>query len=48
MDYAGNKEVGDYLKEKIFFPGAIYKWDELIEHSTGEKLNPKYWVKDFC
>jgi peptidyl-dipeptidase A len=48
LDYAGNKEIGDYLKAKIFFPGAIHKWDELIEHSTGEKLNPKYWVKDFC
>jgi peptidyl-dipeptidase A len=48
IDYAGNKEIGDYLKAKIFFPGAIYNWDELIENSTDEKLNPKYWVKDFC
>jgi peptidyl-dipeptidase A len=48
VSYSNNKEIGNYLKEKIFFPGAIYKWDELIKYSTGEELNPKYWVEEFC
>lgn len=48
LDYAGNKKIGEYLKSKIFSPGAIYKWDDLIEHATGEKLNPKHWVEEFC
>jgi peptidyl-dipeptidase A len=47
-DYFGNKKIGEYLKEKIFFPGASYKWDDLIKYSTGEKLNPKYWAEEFC
>lgn len=48
LDYSDSREIGKYLKSKIFLPGAIYKWDELIKHSTGEKLNPKYWINDFC
>lgn len=48
LNYSGKKEIGEYLKAKIFFPGATYKWDELIKHSTGEKLNPGYWVEEFC
>ena len=48
LKYSGKKEIGDYLKEKIFAPGAIYKWDELVEYSTGEKLNPAYWTKEFA
>ena len=43
-----DKEIGNYLKNKIFLSGATYKWDELIEKSTGEKLNPKYWIEEFC
>jgi peptidyl-dipeptidase A len=48
LKYSGNKEIGNYFKEKIFYPGASYKWDELIKHSTGEELNPKYWIEEFC
>ncbi|MDO8537949.1 MAG: M2 family metallopeptidase [archaeon] len=48
LKYSGNKQIGEYLKTKIFFPGASMKWDDLIEYSTGEKLNPKYWVQEFC
>ncbi|MEK6820180.1 MAG: M3 family metallopeptidase [Nanoarchaeota archaeon] len=40
--------VGEYLKKSIFGPGACYKWDEFIEKAVGEKLNPKYYVKEFC
>jgi len=44
---AGNKEVGDYLKEKIFRPGARYYWNDMIEKATGEKLTAKYYAKQF-
>jgi peptidyl-dipeptidase A len=42
-----NRKIGEYLKEKIFFPGKKYLWNELIEKATGEKLNPKHFVKEF-
>lgn len=44
--YSENKEVGKYLTEKVFAPGAKYGWQELIEKSTGEKLNPDYFAKE--
>jgi len=36
--FAGNKELGAFLKEKIFMPGARYYWNDMIEKATGEKL----------
>ena len=47
QSFVGNKEIGTYLKEKVFTPGAKYYWDEMIEKATGEKLTPKYYAKQF-
>ena len=33
-----NDSVGEYLKEKVFAPGARYRWDEMIQRATGETL----------
>jgi peptidyl-dipeptidase A len=41
------KAVGDYLREKIFLPGARYNWNEMIEKATGEKLTAKYYARQF-
>jgi oligoendopeptidase F len=35
-----NKNVGEFFVEKIFKPGALYRWDKLLEKATGETLNP--------
>lgn len=47
IPYAGHPEVGAYLKERVFSVGALYRWDEMIERATGEKLNPRYFVEQF-
>ena len=47
QSFAGNKEIGKYLKEKVFMPGSRYFWDDMIEKATGEKLTPKYYAKQF-
>ncbi len=47
QSFKNNKEVGEYLKEKVFSPGAKYFWDIMIEKATGEKLTPKYYAKQF-
>lgn len=46
-DFVGKPEVGMYLKEKVFAPGARYFWNDLIEKATGEKLTPKYYAEQF-
>lgn len=45
--YIGNKEIGKWMNEKVFKPGLRYQWNEFVERSTGEKLNPKYYAQQF-
>lgn len=46
-NYVGNKNIGKYLIEKIFRPGRIYNWNDMIEKATGEKLTAKYYAEQF-
>ncbi len=45
--FYGQNETGDYLKNLFFSYGSLYRWDELIEKATGEKLNPEYYIEQF-
>jgi peptidyl-dipeptidase A len=47
VSYVGQKKVGDFLRRKVFEPGAAYRWDKMIEKATGEPLTPKYFVQQF-
>jgi peptidyl-dipeptidase A len=45
--YVGNKDVGEFMRKRVFAPGRTLSWDELTKHATGEKLNPKAFAEDF-
>ncbi|UCG52186.1 MAG: M2 family metallopeptidase [Candidatus Latescibacterota bacterium] len=45
--FYGHPEIGDYLREMIFKPGARFRWDTMIEKATGEPLTPKHFVEQF-
>jgi len=45
--YAGNKEVGEFMKKRVFEPGRTKTWNELTEFATGEKLKAKAFAADF-
>ena len=47
VSYAGRRELGDYLRTKVFSPGALYQWNDMIERATGKPLTPKYFVEQF-
>ncbi len=47
VSYVGEKILGDYLREKVFGPGALYRWNDMIKRATGEPLTPKYFVEQF-
>ena len=47
FSFAGNKEVGDYLIKNVFYPGAKYFWNDMIEKATGQKLTAKFYAKQF-
>jgi peptidyl-dipeptidase A len=40
----GEKKLGAYLREQIFAPGSLYRWDEMIRRATGEPLTAKYFA----
>ncbi len=45
--YVGNKEVGVFMKKRVFDPGRTLSWNELTKHATGETLNAKAFAADF-
>ncbi|NVO18670.1 MAG: M2 family metallopeptidase [Bacteroidetes bacterium] len=47
QSYFGKPEVGKYLKENVFMPGAKWSWNQMIEKATGEKLTAKYYAEQF-
>lgn len=47
VSFVNKPEVGKYLDEKVFKPGCLYEWNDMIERATGEKLTAKYYAKQF-
>lgn len=45
--YVGNKEVGEFMKKRVFEPGKTKSWNELTKYATGEELNAKAFAADF-
>jgi peptidyl-dipeptidase A len=45
--YVDNKDVGAFMKKKVFEPGKTLPWNELTEHATGAKLQAKAFAEDF-
>ncbi len=45
--YVGNKEVGEFMKKKVFGPGRSLSWNELTKHATGKELNAEAFAQDF-
>jgi peptidyl-dipeptidase A len=45
--YFNQPKVGEYLIANVFAPGAKYKWNDMIEKATGEKLTAKYYAMQF-
>ena len=43
--FLGSKPAGDYLRTKVFEPGNVMNWRELIKTSTGEPLTAKYFAQ---
>ena len=47
ISYVSQRKVGEFLHKKVFEPGSVYHWDDMIERATGEPLTPKYFVAEF-
>ena len=42
----GSREAGEFLKNRVFKPGAFMRWSGLIEEATGTNLRPDAFAKD--
>jgi peptidyl-dipeptidase A len=40
--------AGAYLAERVFRPGLTLRWDELLEHATGEPLASRYYATEIA
>jgi peptidyl-dipeptidase A len=47
LSFAGDPRIGQYFVEKVFHPGKMYPWNEMIEKATGEKLTSVYYAHQF-
>lgn len=47
LSFVNSPEVGKFLIDNVFKPGARYFWNDMIEKATGEKLTAKYYAKQF-
>jgi len=45
--YVNRKEVGNFLKTRIFASGRIDPWNVLTEKATGARLNARAFAEDF-
>lgn len=45
--YTANPEVGQFMRTKVFDPGASLSWNELTKFATGAELNAKAFAAEF-
>jgi peptidyl-dipeptidase A len=45
--YLGHKDVGEFMKKRVFAPGKTMPWNALTKFATGEELNAKAFAADF-
>ncbi|MBI2823296.1 MAG: M2 family metallopeptidase [Planctomycetia bacterium] len=45
--YTDNKQVGEFMRSKVFALGRSLSWNALTKHATGEELNPKAFAAEF-
>ncbi len=46
-NYVGNKEVGEFMRQRVFTPGQSLAWNELTEFATGSRLSAKAFAAEF-
>lgn len=45
--YIGDKNVGQWMTNKVFAPGRLLPWNDLLIHATGKPLNATAFARDF-
>jgi len=46
LSFAGRKEFGEFLRKKVFRPGAALPWPEFVRRVTGSPLSARYFAEE--
>ena len=44
--FVGSPEAGSFLRDRVFATGEALRWDELVEHATGEQLSVAHYADE--
>jgi peptidyl-dipeptidase A len=47
ISYSHSEDMGEYLLNNVFRPGARHQWNEMIQRATGEELTARYFAEEF-
>jgi peptidyl-dipeptidase A len=43
-----SEKAGEFLQQKLFYPGNSMSWSKLVEHVSGRPLSPDAWIAQFA
>jgi len=46
LSFANDLRIGEYFIEKVYGPGGLYPWNEMVERATGVKLTSAAFARD--
>ncbi|HIQ21708.1 MAG TPA: peptidase M3 [Planctomycetes bacterium] len=46
LDFTGNRQFGDFLRQKVFRPGAAVPWPAFVRRATGQRLTARYFAEE--
>jgi peptidyl-dipeptidase A len=46
LRFDGRREIGDFLRQRVFRPGAAQPWPEFVRTATDEPLSPRYFAAE--
>jgi peptidyl-dipeptidase A len=44
--YNNRKDVGEFLKQRVFVPGNTLRWEAIVRFATGEELNARAFAEE--
>ena len=47
LSFTNDPRIGKYFEDKVYHPGSLYPWNEMIERATGQKLTSAFYARQY-
>ena len=47
LSFTNDPRIGKYFEDKVYHPGSLYAWNEMIERATGQKLTSAFYARQY-